>query len=398
MKKQKGFAVLLILILVAVATVGTGSYFYIKNTKHSLTNDTTHLIEKATYNSTFEADAKIKEFILSDASVEICETLEPIGSAALYDAYSNCVGEFAKARKDISICNYKDYKYHDLCVGDVARAIGDPELCYQINGPLAEVGQHRCYDGVTGIYNSWEKVIKQKAITDQYVNVKNYPYKVVAEIDENIITEDFKGRILNGINQGKYKSVQDCIDSPIVQLDLKDPNATDHPQIKAFVNACAYYILQQDQLLIGEMANSPQTINNISAREKVSSTPVEIKYPELEPKEFWLKIKLEEDNLKNFDEMKEFVLKYSSKKSIASGIPSYDELINSMSSSALQTIFDAHKSSIPSSKEISGITETIDGNRVTLIVKSTKIGYSGRVTMILEDNQWKLENESWAGN
>jgi len=49
----------------------------------------------------------------------------------------------------------------------------------------------------------------------------------------------------------------------------------------------------------------------------------------------------------------------------------------------------------PASKDITTVQEIINGNTATLNVSSIKPGFEGTVIMVLENNQWKLESESW---
>jgi hypothetical protein len=114
----------------------------------------------------------------------------------------------------------------------------------------------------------------------------------------------------------------------------------------------------------------------------------------LSPKEAYLKMKAEFDNIKIYDDLEAFTLKYGSKNQIAE-LEANREKINALPQSFKDQIVASMKSLSPSSKEITTIEETISGNTATLNVQSTKPGLKGTVTLVLEDNQWKLELESW---
>ena len=53
------------------------------------------------------------------------------------------------------------------------------------------------------------------------------------------------------------------------------------------------------------------------------------------------------------------------------------------------------KSSSPSLSDITTIQENINGTTATLDVQTNKSGLSGVITLVKENNQWKLDNESW---
>jgi len=114
----------------------------------------------------------------------------------------------------------------------------------------------------------------------------------------------------------------------------------------------------------------------------------------LTPKESYLKMKAEADNIETYAELEAFILKYGTKNRIAELKPELEK-VSTLPPSAQEQMVTDWKSLSPSSTEITTIQEIINGNTATLNVQSTKPGLIGTVTLVLEDNQWKLWLEDW---
>lgn len=111
----------------------------------------------------------------------------------------------------------------------------------------------------------------------------------------------------------------------------------------------------------------------------------------LSPKESYLIMKAEADSIKSYADLEAYTLKYGSKEQIAKVEANKEKIDTSFGDQMVA----AMKFLSPSSKEITIIQETINGNIATLNVQTTKPGLEGTVTLVLENNIWKLELESW---
>ncbi len=124
----------------------------------------------------------------------------------------------------------------------------------------------------------------------------------------------------------------------------------------------------------------------------LTPTPTEEKSQILTPKESYQKMKAEADNIKSYTDFEPYILKYGSKEQIAK-LEANQKQVNALPQSFKDQVLALAKG--PSSSEITTIQETINGNVATLNVQTTKPGLKGVVTLVLENNQWKLELESW---
>jgi|SRR3989344_3475932 len=134
---------------------------------------------------------------------------------------------------------------------------------------------------------------------------------------------------------------------------------------------------------------------NTTENTPVSPTPTEttqVVPQTMSPKETYLKMRAEMDSVKTYADLEAITIKYGSKTQV--------EKINANRAQidALPAAFKDQLATMaknPASKDITTVQETISGNIATLNVSSTKPGFKGTVTMVLENNQWKLELESW---
>lgn len=122
-------------------------------------------------------------------------------------------------------------------------------------------------------------------------------------------------------------------------------------------------------------------------------TPAPAEEPKIvSPKESYLIMKKEADNIKNYADMEAYTLKYGSKEQTAK-LEINKKQIDALPQSFKDQIVALAKN--PLSSEITIIQETLNGNTATLDVQTTKLGLTGVVTLVLEDGQWKMELESW---
>ena len=145
-----------------------------------------------------------------------------------------------------------------------------------------------------------------------------------------------------------------------------------------------------------EVSNQPPAetaMPSQSPEQPAAQTPASEEKPQaLGPKETWLKMKVEADNIKSYADLEAYTLKYGSKDQIAK-LTANKQQIDALPQSFKDQMALAAKN--PLSSEITTIQETINGNTATLNVQTTKSGLTGVVTLVLEGDQWKLKLESW---
>ena len=105
-------------------------------------------------------------------------------------------------------------------------------------------------------------------------------------------------------------------------------------------------------------------------------------------------MKKEFDNAKTYTDYETVVLKYASKQGIAETFGAIRVIFDPISEADRDQILASIKTSPTSSKEIVTIQESINGSTAILSV-TTKSGLKLTVTLVLEDNQWKVESESF---
>ncbi len=112
------------------------------------------------------------------------------------------------------------------------------------------------------------------------------------------------------------------------------------------------------------------------------------------PKETYLKMRVDFENVNSFDDILAVALKYQTKVN-------YDEYMSKKAEvDALPTEFKDSfvimvKSSLPTLSQVSSanITESIQGD--TAILTLMVDGQKGTITMKRENGEWKIESESW---
>ena len=138
-------------------------------------------------------------------------------------------------------------------------------------------------------------------------------------------------------------------------------------------------------------ASMPST-NSANITASTSSSVSKEKTQLLSAKDAWLKMKKESDGIKTYADLKAFILKYGSRNKIAQ-FKAKEEKIKALPPAFINQIIALAKG--PSSKEITAIQEIVSGDTATLNVKTTRPGMTGTITLVLENNQWKLEEETW---
>lgn len=112
----------------------------------------------------------------------------------------------------------------------------------------------------------------------------------------------------------------------------------------------------------------------------------------MSPKETYLKMLSEENNIQTFADLQAFILKNKSETDVAK-FQAGQSLLTEDQKNLLVAFYKALS---PKSNEITTVQETIIGNIATLNISTTKPGLTGKITMVLENNQWKLQgSESW---
>lgn len=143
--------------------------------------------------------------------------------------------------------------------------------------------------------------------------------------------------------------------------------------------------------LNSETKNSAnQNISIITA----TSTPKALQLEGLSPKETYLKIKPESDKIKTYNEMEALVLKYGSKNQVIK-IEQNHEKILALPQSVKDGIISLTINDATSLDKITNVQETIKDNAATLNITTIKPEVTGIVSMVLEDNVWKIDSESW---
>ena len=143
--------------------------------------------------------------------------------------------------------------------------------------------------------------------------------------------------------------------------------------------------------------SSPPTSNQVitpTTNTTVTPTPAETVPVQqvMSPKETYLKMRVEIDGVKNYSDFETIALKYGSQAQVAK-IEANREKINALPSSFKDQMVALAKN--PSSSEITNVQENINGHTATLNISSSKPGFKGTATFVLENGQWKLELESW---
>jgi hypothetical protein len=112
------------------------------------------------------------------------------------------------------------------------------------------------------------------------------------------------------------------------------------------------------------------------------------------PTESYLRMKAEFDGVETFEELDAFMKKYGSKAQVA-GLDASRAQVMAMSVQQRDGLVTLARAVSPSSKEITVTAEKMNGTTATLNISSTRPGVTAVVTLVLEDGQWKLEQESW---
>ncbi len=121
------------------------------------------------------------------------------------------------------------------------------------------------------------------------------------------------------------------------------------------------------------------------------------------PKESWLKMRAEFDNIKSYDDLEEYTLKFGSKQNIAE-FEENKQQIEMIQDDELEAIVTLLKGISPKVDEITNITEELNDKTATLYVEfemgdiqektPLKVNTHGECTinLVLENNLWKIEN------
>lgn len=164
----------------------------------------------------------------------------------------------------------------------------------------------------------------------------------------------------------------------------------------AYLASQTIFKFKEAPKISNEVPNQPtaETVTPAQSPEQpATQAPTSEEKPQiLGPKESWLKMKAEADNIKSYADLEAYTLKYGSKDQIAK-LTASKQQIDALPQSFKDQIVAMAKG--PLSSEITTIQETTSGNTATLNIRTTKAGLTGAITLVLENNQWKLQLESW---
>ncbi|HEY4518542.1 MAG TPA: hypothetical protein VJG48_02860 [Candidatus Paceibacterota bacterium] len=100
------------------------------------------------------------------------------------------------------------------------------------------------------------------------------------------------------------------------------------------------------------------------------------------------------DTAQNFEQFFQLSIMYASRAQKEKFLQEQDK-INSLSEPSKEQMFQFVKQSIPPESEVVITRSEIVAQTGTIAVKSKDGKKQGLVSLILEDNMWKLEKESW---
>ena len=113
-----------------------------------------------------------------------------------------------------------------------------------------------------------------------------------------------------------------------------------------------------------------------------------------DPKQAYLHIRQQFENVTTFSDFLALTLKYGSQNNIAK-IQTEKAQIDALPQAFKDAVVTQLKAMLPGVKELTAITVATSGNAAVLTVGSTRPGMTGTVTMVNENGQWKLDNETW---
>jgi len=160
-------------------------------------------------------------------------------------------------------------------------------------------------------------------------------------------------------------------------------------------------VKQKGQVSLAPETNSQQlqndnqvtttSTNSNSNKQPLVNTDLKVA---LGPEEAYLRMKAEFDKTQTFSDIYAFTLKYGTKSNIAK-IQAQKNQIDALPQEFKDSLVAQMKALNPTLSEITTIQATTNGNNSTLKVSSTKPGTAGTVLMVYEDNEWKIDKESW---
>lgn len=114
------------------------------------------------------------------------------------------------------------------------------------------------------------------------------------------------------------------------------------------------------------------------------------------PKDAYMNYKAEFDRCGEYECYENLVMKYGSSDRI-SEIQERGDEIDSLPPDFKESIFNMMKSASPTSADLGNeqCEEKIEGNKATLIFNLKDGSLKGTIELVREDNEWKIEKESW---
>ncbi len=125
-----------------------------------------------------------------------------------------------------------------------------------------------------------------------------------------------------------------------------------------------------------------------------SSSPSQSPVSSKGPKDSFLAMKKEFDNIKTFADLDAYTRKYSSAAQVAKLDASKAQL-DAMPAAQKDQLVALAMAVSPKSSSITTIQESVTGNTATLMVSTTNPKVTGTVNMVMENGQWKIEKEAW---
>lgn len=138
----------------------------------------------------------------------------------------------------------------------------------------------------------------------------------------------------------------------------------------------------------------PTPIEKQEKPAEVIPQPAPAVIEEKDPKESYMEMKAEFDKIIDFAGLEAAVLKYGSKNRIEE-LEKEKKQYETMSDSLKENIVSALIKNMPKLNEIGEISSTIKGGVATLAISTIDLSKNGTIQIVLEDNEWKLESESW---
>jgi hypothetical protein len=163
------------------------------------------------------------------------------------------------------------------------------------------------------------------------------------------------------------------------------------------ISAGAYYYFFRTKPVENTPASMITETPLVEKQEKPAEVIPEPASPaaeEKDPKESYMEMKAEFDKIIDFAGLEAAVLKYGSKNKIEE-LEKEKNQYETMPDSFKENIVSVLIKNMPKLNEIGEISSAIKGGLATLTISTIDLSKNGTIQMAREDNEWKLESESW---